>query len=281
MWRRFRRNRLAIPGGILAIVVVVVALCAPWLAPYDPTASDIMSNLLPPLSEGEASAPMHVFGTDVVGRDVFSGVIYGSRISLTIAIAAVVGAGILGTVLGLAAGYIGGMVDEVIMRFVDVQLAFPFIVLAIMVMYIMGPGLWNIILALVIAKWPIYARVARAEALWLSKSDFVTAARSMGAGHLRIMFRHILPNAFSPLAIVAAFAVPQMIILEAALSFLGLGVPAETVSWGSMLAAGRVTLEQAWWIATFPGLAIMAAVLSINVLVDALSAKLGASSADR
>ena len=257
------------------------AIFAPWVAPYDPTMSDILSNLLPPLSEGQPGAPMYVFGTDVVGRDVFSGVIYGGRISLTVAVAAFIGAGILGTVLGLAAGYVRGMFDEVVMRLVDIQLAFPFIVLAIMVMYVMGPGLWDIVLALVIAQWPIYARVARAEALSLSASDFVMAARSMGAGHLRIMFRHILPNAFSPLAVIAAFAVPQMIILEAALSFLGLGVPPETVSWGSMLAAGRVTLEQAWWIATFPGLAIMAAVLSINILVDALRLKLGALPVDR
>ena len=278
-WRRVRVS-VVLSAAFLA-VLTISALFAPWIAPYNPTTSDVLSNLLPPFSEGEPGSAMHVFGTDVVGRDVLSGVIYGGRVSLTIAIAAVVGAGILGTVLGLAAGYLRGIFDEIVMRLVDVQLAFPFIVLAIMIMYIVGPGLWNIVLALVIAKWPIYARVARAEALWLSKSDFVMAARSMGAGHLRIMFRHILPNAFSPLAVIAAFAVPQMIILEAALSFLGLGVPPETVSWGSMLAAGRVTLEQAWWIATFPGLAIMAAVLSINILVDALRVKLGASIGDQ
>ena len=262
-------------------VLAAAAIFAPLVAPYNPILSDIMSNMLPPMSEGVPGEPLHIFGTDVVGRDVFSGVIYGSRVSLTVALAAVLGAGILGTFVGLTAGYMRGWIDEVLMRVVDVQLAFPFIVLAIMIMYIVGPGLWNIVLALVIAKWPIYARVARAEAISLSTSDFVLAARSMGAGHMRIMFRHILPNAFSPLAVVAAFAVPQMIVLEAALSFLGLGMPAETVSWGSMLASGRIALEQAWWVATFPGLAIMAAVLSVNILVEALRVKLGASIADR
>lgn len=280
-YRLRRLNISVILSAAFLILLTVAAIFAPLVAPYNPMISDIMSNMLPPMSEGEPGAARYIFGTDVIGRDVFSGVIYGSRVSLTVAVAAVLGAGIIGTVLGLAAGYIRGAFDEVVMRLVDVQLAFPFIVLAIMLMYIMGPGLWNIVLALVIAKWPIYARVARAEAMSIATSDFVMAARSMGAGHMRIMFRHILPNALSPLAVVAAFAVPQMIVLEAALSFLGLGIPPEMVSWGSMLAAGRVALEQAWWVATFPGLAIMAAVLSINILVEALRIKLGASVADR
>ncbi|MGE0315934.1 MAG: ABC transporter permease [Lautropia sp.] len=266
--RRVRLSTALSALGLLAVVICAVA--APLIAPYDPTRSDILSNLLPPSFISVDGALPHLMGTDITGRDVFSGVVFGSRVSLAVAVSAVLGAGVFGTLVGLVAGYRRGWVDEVIMRIVDIQLAFPFILLAILVMYILGPGLFNVILVLIVTKWPIYARVARAEALRCIASDFVVAARSMGAGHLRIMLRHILPNALTPLIVVAAFAVPQMIIYEAALSFLGLGLPPDEVSWGSMLAAGRSVMDQAWWTATFPGLAIMMAVLSINILGEAL-----------
>ena len=163
------------------------------------------------------------------------------------------------------------------MRIVDVQLAFPFILLAIVIMYVLGRGLFNVIAVLVIASWPLYARVARAQALRLRESEFVLAARSLGAGWLRIVLRHILPNALTPLLVVATFAIPQMIIFEAALSFLGVGMPLDVVSWGSMLASGRTALEQAWWIASFPGIAIMITVLSVNILGDWLRDRLDPS----
>jgi peptide/nickel transport system permease protein len=211
-----------------------------------------------------------LLGTDVLGRDVLSGLIWGGRVSLIVGLCSVLGAGVIGTTLGLIAGHLRGWVDEVIMRLVDVQLSFPFILLAVLIMYVLGPGLANVVIVLVVATWPLYARVARAETLRLSASDFVLAARSMGANRARIIFRHILPNALTPLVVVAAFAVPQMIIFEAALSFLGLGMPPDQISWGSMLAAGRSVLENAWWIATLPGLAIMITILSINILGEAL-----------
>jgi peptide/nickel transport system permease protein len=172
--------------------------------------------------------------------------------------------------VGLVSGYMRGWLDEAIMRLADVQLAFPFILLTVLIMYVLGPGLWNVVIVLVVATWPIYARVARAETLRHAASDYVLAARSMGAGNVRIILRHILPNALTPLIVVAAFSVPQMIIFEAALSFLGLGVPPTEISWGSMLAGGRGVLEEAWWVATLPGLAIMAVILSINILGEAL-----------
>ncbi|CAH1688177.1 Oligopeptide transport system permease protein AppC [Hyphomicrobiales bacterium] len=269
--RLFRRIRpAAILSALFLAVVAFCALTAPLIAPYDPLRADIMANLMPPSLTGEDGMPPHVFGTDVLGRDILSGVIYGARVSLIVAISSVFGAGVVGTLIGLIAGYARGWTDEVIMRLVDVQLAFPFILLAIMIMYILGPGLWNVVIVLIIAKWPIYARVARAEAMRHAESEFVLAARCIGAGRFRILLRHILPNALTPLIVVAAFAVPQMIIYEAALSFLGLGLPPDQISWGSMLSAGRSVLDQAWWGATFPGLAIMFTVLSINILGETL-----------
>jgi peptide/nickel transport system permease protein len=270
------RERFLLAGPartVSALFLLVVGLCAiaaPWLAPFDPTALDLMSNLLPPSLSAEAGEPLHLLGTDVLGRDVLSGLIYGSRISLVVGISSVLGAGILGTLVGLVSGYMRGWVDEAIMRLADVQLAFPFILLTVLIMYVLGPGLWNVVIVLVVATWPIYARVARAETLRHAASDYVLAARSMGAGNVRIILRHILPNALTPLIVVAAFSVPQMIIFEAALSFLGLGVPPTEISWGSMLAGGRGVLEEAWWVATLPGLAIMAVILSINILGEAL-----------
>jgi peptide/nickel transport system permease protein len=204
----------------------------------------------------------------MLGRDVLSGILHGARVSLLVGIVSVLGAGLIGTAVGILAGYFRGWLDEIVMRIVDVQLAFPFILLAIVIMYVLGRGMGNVIIVLVIASWPLYARVARAQALRLRESEFVLAARSLGAGWARILLRHILPNAMTPLLVVATFAIPQMIIFEAALSFLGVGMPVDVISWGSMLASGRNALEQAWWIATLPGIAIMVTVLAINVIGD-------------
>ena len=273
-WWRMRPGGLPGPARLLSaaflLLVGVAAIGAPWLAPYDPTAADVLANLQPPASSALPGEDLHLLGTDVLGHDILSGLIWGGRVSLTVGLSSVLGAGVLGTVVGLVAGYLRGWVDEVIMRVVDVQLSFPFILLAVLIMYAVGPGLANVVLVLVVATWPLYARVARAETLRHAASDFVLAARSMGASRGRIIFRHILPNALTPLIVVAAFAVPQMIIFEAALSFLGLGMPPDQVSWGSMLASGRSVLEDAWWIATLPGLAIMGTILSINILGEAL-----------
>lgn len=264
-----RQARPILPVIALALIILIVlaALCAPLISPYQPLQGHIMNNLRPPALGGVEGFP-HLLGTDMLGRDVLSGIIHGARVSLLVGVASVVGAGIFGTVVGILAGYFGGWLEEVVMRVVDVQLAFPFILLAIVIMYVLGRGLLNVIAVLIIASWPLYARVARAQALRLRSSEFVLAARSLGASSPRILLRHILPNALTPLLVVATFAIPQMIIFEAALSFLGVGMPLEVVSWGSMLASGRNYLEQAWWIATLPGLAIMFTVLSVNILGD-------------
>jgi len=191
-----------------------------------------------------------------------------------VALASVAGAGLIGTAIGLLAGYFRGWTDEIVMRLVDVQMAFPFIILAITIMFILGRGLTNVIVVLIVTSWPLYARVIRAETLRLRDAEFVVAARVVGCGTARVMLRHVLPNAVTPLIVVATFAVPQMIIFEAGLSFLGVGMPAAVVSWGTLIADGRSYLDQAWWISTFPGIALMLTVLSINILGDWLRDRL-------
>lgn len=249
------------------VFFILTAIFASLVSPHDPLTGNILDNLRPPGSVAQ-NGSTYLLGTDTVGRDVLSGIAHGARISLLVGLLSVVGAGLIGTVIGIVAGYTRGWTDEVVMRLVDIQLAFPFILLAIIIMFILGRGLANVIVVLIVATWPMYARVARAQALKLREVEFVQAARTIGANNWRIMFRHLLPNSLTPLIVVATFAVPQMIIFEAALSFLGVGLPPDIVSWGSMLASGRGQLEQAWWIATFPGLAIMFTVLSVNLIGD-------------
>lgn len=279
--KRKRRNRdiLAMAAGGVLLLVIVIAIFAGFLAPYDAVNGNILDNLLPPGSLSYEGAPF-ILGTDATGRDVLSVILYGARISLTVGIASVIGAGIIGTAVGIVAGYFEGIVDEVLMRLVDVQLAFPFILLAIIIMFVLGQGFGNVIAVLIVTTWPMYARIARAEALRLRHAEYVLAARTMGAGSLRIILRHLIPNAATPLIVVASAAVPQMIVLEAALSFLGVGMPPNVPSWGGLLAAGREYLSQAWWVATFPGLAIMVTVLSINILGDWLRDRLDPSLAN-
>lgn len=264
---------LPILAAAVVLLTVVAAIVAPWIAPYAPLDGNVLNNLKPPLTRTEAGAS-HWLGTDMLGRDIASGLIHGARVSLLVGIASVLGAGLFGTAVGILAGYFRGWLDQVVMRIVDVQLAFPFILLAIVIMYVLGRGLGNVIIVLMVASWPLYARVARAQALRLREAEFVMAARSIGAGWPRILVRHVLPNALTPLIVVATFAIPQMIIFEAALSFLGLGMPPDVISWGSMLAGGRTSLEQAWWIATLPGVAIMLTVLAVNILGDWLRDRL-------
>jgi len=275
----WRRNGIAAVCAVVLAAIVAVALTAPLLAPHDPRIGNVLDNLMPPMSES-MDGPVYLLGTDASGRDVFSVILHGARVSLTVGVVSVLVSGILGALIGVTAGYFRGAVDEVVMRLVDIQLAFPFILLALIIMFVLGPGLLNIIIVLIVTTWPLYARVARAEALRLRGNEYVLAARTMGAGNARIILRHVLPNALTPLIVVASAAVPQMIVYEAALSFLGVGLPPTTPSWGGLLSAGRNYLAQAWWVATFPGLAIMLTVLSINILGDWLRDRLDPSLAD-
>jgi peptide/nickel transport system permease protein len=265
--RELVRNKAALAGLLVLGVVAASAVLAPLVAPTDPTAQEITSRLKPPgwsSPEGQLSA----LGTDHLGRDILSRLIFGARISLVIGLSAVAIAGTLGTLMGLAAGYRGGRVDDLCMRLTDTMLAMPFILLALAVIAVLGPSLRNIIIVLGITSWVSYARVVRAEVLTLRTREFVAAAQVLGGGGGRIVFRHLLPNVLTPVIVIATLEVARMIILESALSFLGLGIPPPTPTWGGMLADGRAYLSTAWWLATFPGLCIMLTVLGINLLGD-------------
>jgi len=243
-------------------VVAIVAVLAPALAPFNPNLQDISQRLLPPL------APGHLLGTDQLGRDILSRLIYGSRISLTVGFVSVALGSSIGTLLGLCAGYFGGLVDDIIRWLMNVFLAFPFILLVITVVAVFGSSAVQLVVILGLVSWTDYAKVLRAEVLSVRERDFVTAARSTGATNRVLMFRHILPNAISPLIVLGSFDAARLIIVAAALDFLGLGVPANIPSWGSMLSDGRAYMQVAWWLATIPGIAIMLIVICLNVLGD-------------
>jgi len=260
-------NKAAMLGLAIVAAMIAAALLAAWLAPRDPTAQAIAKRLKPPGWRG-ADGSLALLGTDHLGRDILSRLIFGARISLVIGLSAVAVAGTLGTLLGLIAGFRGGRTDDVCMRLTDMMLAMPFILLALAVIAVLGPSLRNIIIVLGLTSWVSYARVVRAEVLSLRTREFVAAAQALGSGGWRIAFRHLLPNILTPVIVIATLEVARMVILESALSFLGLGIPPPTPTWGGMLADGRAYLSTAWWLATFPGVCIMLTVLGINLLGD-------------
>jgi peptide/nickel transport system permease protein len=267
--RRLARRRTSLFGLVVVTAVVATALAAALVAPFDPVEQDIGARLKAPLTR-DAGGRVHVLGTDHLGRDILARIVFGARPALLVGFAAVAISGVLGMMAGLLAGYFGGRVDDVLMRLADIQLAFPFILLAISVIAVLGAGLRNVIIVLGVARWMEYARVVRADVLTVREREFVVAARALGAANRVIIPRHVLPNILTPIIIVATFSVATNIITEASLSFLGLGVEATIPTWGSMLADGRAYIGRAWWLTTFPGLAILLTVLSINVLGDAL-----------
>jgi peptide/nickel transport system permease protein len=264
---RARRQGVALLGLAVVVASTALAVLAPALAPDDPVRNDLLERLTPPMWLDGGSA-RHPLGTDTLGRDVVSRLLYGARVSLIVGFSAVVVAGALGVLLGLLAGYYGGRLDDLLMRVGDVQLAFPALVLAIAVLAVLGSGLVNVVVVLGVTGWVTYARIARAETLSLRHREFVESARALGAGDPAILWRHVLPNVLPPLVVVATFSVARTIIAEASLSFLGLGLPPPAPSWGAMLDEGRNYLTTGWWLALFPGLAILAVVLGINVVGD-------------
>jgi ABC-type dipeptide/oligopeptide/nickel transport system permease subunit len=256
-------------GGAIVIFVTALALLAPLIAPHDPINQNLAAVLLPPAWSAEGSWD-HPLGTDHYGRDVLSRILYGTRISLIIGtVAALIGASI-GVTAGIVAGYYSGLTGTIIMRIVDINLAFPLILLALTVVAILGPNMRNMIIVMAITTWMIYARVVRGATLSISQQEYVEAARAVGAHDFRILARHILPNLLAPILVIWTLEVARVILMESALSFLGLGVPPPTPSWGRMLAEGRDYLNIASWIATYPGMAIMLTVLGINFLGDGL-----------
>ncbi len=262
-WTRLRRNRMAMTGLILVLGLFAVALLAPWLAPYDPTQIDLQQILLPP-------SPAHLLGTDTLGRDVLSRIIFGARISLMVGFVAVGIATLIGLLVGALAGYYGGMVDAVLMRLVDLMLCFPTLFLILAVIAVLGPSIWNIMVVIGVTNWMGVARLVRAEFLSLREREFVTAARALGASDARLIWRHLLPNALTPVMVSATLGVAGAILTESALSFLGLGVQPPTPSWGNILTMGQDNIEIAWWLSVFPGLAILVTVMSYNLLGEGI-----------
>ena len=268
-WRKVLRklveNKGAVFGLIMVLGVIFSAVLAPWISPHDPILQDVEKRLFPPMWQ-EGADPNYFLGTDHLGRDIVSRLIYGARISIVVSVSAVALSAVLGTLIGLLSGYYGGKVDNIFMRIADVQLAFPFILLAIAIIAVLGPNLQNIILTMAITGWVIYARVVRAEVLSLREKEFITSVRALGGSNGRIIFKHLFPNVVPPIIVIVTLEMARMIIMEAALSFLGLGIQPPTPTWGGMLADGRVYLVTSWWLATFPGLVIMLVVLGINLL---------------
>lgn len=267
--RNFVSNRMSLVSAVVVVLIVLVAAAAPWTAPHDPYDTDLLRRLQPPawLEGGEFS---YLLGCDALGRDILSRIVYGARVSIVIGVVVVALATAIGIALGLAAGYLRGWTDVAISRVVDILLGFPYLIFAIALMAMMGPGVQNIVLALVYKEWVIPCRVVRGETLAMRQTEFVEAARAIGASRRRIMFGEILPNILSPVIVVATIRMAHVIILEASLSFLGLGVQPPTASWGSMVADGRAFILDAWWVSTFPGLAILVLVLAINVASQGL-----------
>ena len=261
--KRFSKNRLALIGSCVVLSLITIALLAPILAPYDPTTIDIQNVLSPPCKA-------HLLGTDELGRDLLSRMIWGSRVSLKVGIVAVGIAMIIGIIIGSVSGFYGGTADAILMRFVDVMLAFPTFFLILAVIAILEPSIFTIMAVIGVTGWMDVARLVRAEFLSLKERDFVDAAQALGASNFRLIFRHILPNALSPVFVAATFGIAGAILTESGLSFLGLGVQPPDPSWGNILTSGKDNIEVAWWLSLFPGLAILITVLSYNLVGEGL-----------
>ncbi len=263
VWRRFLSNRAAVVGGAFMGLFLLLAALAPWAAPYDPLEQDLYNRLSPP-------SMTHPFGTDDFGRDILSRVIYGTRISLRIGVAAVMIALVAGTVIGIVAGYYGGALDQVLMRLMDLMLAFPSILLAIGIVAILGPGLDNAMIAIGVVAIPQYSRLIRASTLTVREADYVQALRALGAKDLRILMTAVLPNCLAPLIVQSTLSLATAILDAAGLSFLGLGAQPPMPEWGAMLSGGRELILSAPWVLTYPGVAIFVTVLAFNLLGDGL-----------
>jgi peptide/nickel transport system permease protein len=262
-WPRFRQNGFAVAGGVVVAVLFLMSFLAPYITPYDPSSIDAYHVLMPPSS-------LHWMGTDELGRDVFTRVIYGARISLKVGFVAVGIAMVIGTMTGLLAGYYGRWVDALLMRLVDIMLCFPTFFLILAVIAMLEPSIWYIMLVIGATGWMGVARLVRAEVLSIRERDFILAARAIGASDIRIILRHILPNAMAPVLVAATLGVAGAILTESALSFLGIGVQPPTPSWGNILTSGKDYIGFAWWLSLYPGLAILVTVLAYNLLGEGI-----------
>jgi len=260
---RLLKNKMALSGGVIVLIIILLSLFAKYISPYSPVSINPLQILIGPSKE-------HLFGTDSIGRDVFTRMIYGARISLLVGFIAVGISTLIGTVLGAISGYYGGMIDSSIMRFVDIMLCFPSFFLILAVIAFLEPSIVNIMLVIGFTSWMGVARLVRAEFLRLRKLEFVMAMKSLGAGNMRIIFKHLLPNALAPVLVTATLGIAGAVLTESALSFLGLGVQPPTPSWGNILAEGKDNIEIAWWLSLYPGLAILITVLGYNLLGEGI-----------
>ncbi len=261
-WRALRRNRAALIGAFILLVWFFIALTAPYIIPYDPDQQNLADRLQPPNIT-------HWFGTDELGRDILSRVLYGARISIPIGLIVVALSSLMGMFVGGISGYIGGLFDEIVMRVADAVLAFPSLVLAMAITAALGPSINNAMLAIVVVLWPTYARVMRGQVLAIKSMEFIEAAHAIGVPNWRIFLRHVLPNSYTPILVKATLDIGNAIIIAAGLSFIGLGAVPPTPEWGAMISMGRLKFAQ-WWIATFPGLAMFTVIIGFNFLGDGL-----------
>lgn len=264
--RALVRDKLSFAAALFLAVLILSAVFAPWVAPHDPERGGLMLRNKPPMTAAADGGFPYVLGTDALGRDELSRLIFGARVSLAVGFASVLLSGAFGVVLGLIAGYYRGGIDDAIMRLVDLQMGFPSLLTALVVLYALGGGVWKVILVLAVTRWMVYARVTRSFVLSQRESVYVEAARSVGCDDRRIIVRHIVPNLLSPLIVLATLEVATTILTEASLSFLGLGIQPPQSSWGLMLAEGRGYVTTAWWLVTFPGVAILLTAISLNLL---------------
>lgn len=266
--RALVRDPVSLAAAVFLVALIVSAIFAGWVAPYDPIKQNLRGRLLPPLSGDSGGGFIHLLGTDELGRDMLSRIIFGARVSLSVGVLGAVISGVVGISLGLIAGYRRGFVEDAIMRLVDGMMALPSLLIALFILFLTGAGFFNLIIVFTLLRWMVYARMTRGLTLSYRESDFVKAARALGNRSGRIMFRHILPNALSPLLVLATLEVAFLILSEASLSFLGFGIQPPNPSWGLMIANGREWLQQAWWLVTFPGLAILLTALSLNLVAS-------------
>jgi len=263
MWKTFSNNKLAVAGLLTIIILALLAIFAVKIVPYEPSAQNILQRLQGP-------SLTHLLGTDDLGRDVCSRVIYGTRISLSVGFIAVGIAVLLGILFGAVAGFYGGWIDSVIMRFVDIMFCFPTFFLILMIIAVLGPNIYNVMIVIGLTSWPGIARLVRGEILSVKEREYVYAARAIGASDIRIIFRHILPNALAPVLVTATLGIADAILIESGLSFLGLGVQPPMPSWGNILTAGKDYIEYAWWLTLFPGLMILITILAYNLVGEGI-----------
>ncbi len=262
-WRALRRNRLALVGGVVGVCLAILAVLAPFIAPWDPNRPDVKKIL-------DAPSSVHPLGTDQLGRDVFARMLYGARVSLAVGFVSVGIASLIGLILGAAAGYHGGVVDATVMRFVDLMLVFPRLFLLLAVLAFLRPSIWTIMAVIGLTGWMGVARLVRAEFLSLKEREFVIWSQSVGASVFRIIWRHILPNAMAPVLVAMTLGIPAAILTESGLSFLGLGVQPPHATWGNILNEGKDAIEIGWWLSVYPGLAILVTVLSYNLFGEGI-----------